>query len=67
MGGNSLVADNILAILTSLQQRYGDPRYRPSLWLQRRSKLGQSLLMLPTKITGTTQHKSAENSVTLEL
>lgn len=65
--GNSLVADNILAILTSLQQRYGDPRYRPSLWLQRRSKLGQSLLMLPTKITGTTQHKSAENSVTLEL
>jgi len=65
--GDFLAANNILAILTSLQQRYGDPRYRPSLWLQRRARLAQSLLMLPTKITEAIQQQTAESSEDFEL
>lgn len=62
--GDSLAATNVLDILTSLQGRFGDPRYRPSLWLQRRARLTQSLMMMPTEIT---QYKADENSAVLEL
>jgi 3-hydroxybutyryl-CoA dehydrogenase len=34
----------LLRILAELQAAYGDPRYRPSLWLSRRARLGVSLL-----------------------
>jgi 3-hydroxybutyryl-CoA dehydrogenase len=34
----------MLAILHELARVYGDPRYRPSLWLSRRARLGVSLL-----------------------
>ena len=36
-------ADRILEILKSMQRVTGDPRYRPSLWLQRRVQLGMPL------------------------
>jgi len=42
--GDSLGADNLLEVLFNLQTVYGDPRYRPSPWLRRRSALGLSLL-----------------------
>lgn len=42
--GDKLGADRILEILKSMQRVTGDPRYRPSLWLQRRVQLGLSLL-----------------------
>jgi len=42
--GDKLGADRILEILKSMQRVTGDPRYRPSLWLQRRVQLGMSLL-----------------------
>ena len=42
--GDALGAERILEILKSLQRVTGDPRYRPSLWLQRRVQLGMSLL-----------------------
>jgi 3-hydroxybutyryl-CoA dehydrogenase len=42
--GNLLGADTILVILHNLVQQTGDPRYRPSAWLQRRAALGLSLL-----------------------
>jgi 3-hydroxybutyryl-CoA dehydrogenase len=29
--------------LTNMQRAYGDPRYRPSVWLSRRARLGISL------------------------
>jgi len=35
---------NILEVLFNLQTVYGDPRYRPSPWLRRRSVIGLSLL-----------------------
>jgi 3-hydroxybutyryl-CoA dehydrogenase len=41
--GDKLGADRILEILKSMQRVTGDPRYRPSLWLQRRVQLGMSL------------------------
>jgi len=41
--GDSLGAHNILTILETMQDFYGDPRYRPSPWLKRRAKLGASL------------------------
>ena len=43
--GDSLGAKKILAILRGLHDAYGDPRYRPSLWLTRRAALGISLTM----------------------
>lgn len=42
--GDALGAERILEILKSMQRVTGDPRYRPSLWLQRRVQLGMSLL-----------------------
>ncbi|HEX5079749.1 MAG TPA: 3-hydroxyacyl-CoA dehydrogenase [Geminicoccaceae bacterium] len=41
--GDALGAGKILAILRGLQDAYGDPRYRPSPWLERRAALGVSL------------------------
>lgn len=42
--------DVVLTLLRQLQERYGDPRYRPSIWLQRRAELGVSLLTSPTEV-----------------
>jgi len=42
--GDSLGAARVLEVLRNLQRVTGDPRYRPSLWLQRRVQLGMSLL-----------------------
>lgn len=42
--GDALGAGHIYAILRNLEKVTGDPRYRPSLWLQRRVQLGMSLL-----------------------
>jgi 3-hydroxybutyryl-CoA dehydrogenase len=41
--GDRLGPMRILRILESMASNYGDPRYRPSLWLSRRAKLGLSL------------------------
>ena len=41
--GDHLGPQRVLAILHNLQRVTGDPRYRPSLWLQRRAQLGLSL------------------------
>ena len=41
--GDRLGGRRILAILEALQSATGDPRYRPSLWLRRRGRLGISL------------------------
>ncbi len=42
--GDALGAQHILEILRNMERVTGDPRYRPSLWLQRRVQLGMSLL-----------------------
>ncbi|ALM85730.1 3-hydroxyacyl-CoA dehydrogenase [Bordetella sp. N] len=41
--GDALGGARILEILRNMQRVTGDPRYRPSLWLQRRVQLGLSL------------------------
>jgi 3-hydroxybutyryl-CoA dehydrogenase len=41
--GNQIGPQTVLTILNNLQQQSGDPRYRPSAWLQRRAMLGLSL------------------------
>ena len=41
--GDELGAERILLILEHIYGLTGDPRYRPSPWLQRRAKLGVSL------------------------
>lgn len=41
--GDEVGADKIYRILKNAYDAYGDPRYRPSLWLLRRAKLGLSL------------------------
>jgi 3-hydroxybutyryl-CoA dehydrogenase len=41
--GNQIGPKNVLQILEACQRLYGDPRYRPSLWLRRRAELGLSL------------------------
>jgi 3-hydroxybutyryl-CoA dehydrogenase len=41
--GDALGADKLLAILRRMQAVTGDPRYRPSPWLERRAALGLSL------------------------
>jgi 3-hydroxybutyryl-CoA dehydrogenase len=41
--GDQLGAVTVAAILKNLEQSTGDPRYRPSPWLQRRAALGLSL------------------------
>jgi 3-hydroxybutyryl-CoA dehydrogenase len=40
---DTLGVDKIYAILTAMQRIYGDPRYRPNIWLTRRARLGLSL------------------------
>ena len=42
--GDRLGVDKILKVLTNMQRVYGDQRYRPTLWLSRRARLGVSLL-----------------------
>jgi 3-hydroxybutyryl-CoA dehydrogenase len=42
--GDLLGAATVHRILTSMNRIYGDPRYRPNIWLTRRAKLGVSLL-----------------------
>ncbi len=42
--GDAIGPARILAILRELSAAYGDPRYRPSVWLSRRARLGVSLL-----------------------
>jgi 3-hydroxybutyryl-CoA dehydrogenase len=42
--GDRFGAQRILTILERLHETTHDPRYRPSLWLRRRAKLGLSLL-----------------------
>ena len=42
--GDEIGAGIILEILENMQAVYGDPRYRPSIWLKRRAMLGLSLL-----------------------
>jgi 3-hydroxybutyryl-CoA dehydrogenase len=41
--GDRLGVATVLTILKNLQEQTGDPRYRPSPWLQRRAMLGLSL------------------------
>ena len=42
--GDALGAQTVLTILNNLMAQSGDPRYRPSAWLQRRARLQLSLL-----------------------
>jgi 3-hydroxybutyryl-CoA dehydrogenase len=42
--GDRLGVDRIHKVLTNMQRVQGDPRYRPTLWLSRRARLGVSLL-----------------------
>lgn len=42
--GDRLGPARILKVLTNMQRVYGDQRYRPTLWLSRRARLGVSLL-----------------------
>ena len=46
--GDTIGAGRVFAILEQLQSIYGDPRYRPSIWLRRRAMLGLSLLHTET-------------------
>ena len=41
---DTLGVNKIYAILTAMQRIYGDPRYRPNIWLTRRARLGVSLV-----------------------
>jgi len=42
--GDVVGPERIYKVLTSMYRIYGDPRYRPSIWLTRRARLGVSLL-----------------------
>jgi 3-hydroxybutyryl-CoA dehydrogenase len=42
--GDALGARRVLTVLENMQRIYGDPRYRPNVWLARRARLGVSLL-----------------------
>ena len=42
--GDRLGPDKVLKVLTNMQRVQGDQRYRPTLWLSRRARLGVSLL-----------------------
>ena len=42
--GDRLGPDRILKVLSNMQRITGDQRYRPTLWLSRRARLGVSLL-----------------------
>jgi 3-hydroxybutyryl-CoA dehydrogenase len=39
-----LGVERIHRVLTAMNRIYGDPRYRPNIWLTRRAKLGVSAL-----------------------
>lgn len=41
--GDKIGAPTVLHILQCLERFYGEPRYRPSVWLKRRASLGLSL------------------------
>jgi 3-hydroxybutyryl-CoA dehydrogenase len=42
--GDVIGVDRVHQVLSSMYRIYGDPRYRPNIWLTRRAKLGVSLL-----------------------
>jgi len=42
--GDVLGPERVYKVLTGMYRIYGDPRYRPNIWLTRRAKLGVSLL-----------------------
>jgi 3-hydroxybutyryl-CoA dehydrogenase len=42
--GDVLGVQRVHKVLSSMHAIYGDPRYRPNIWLTRRAKLGVSLL-----------------------
>ena len=42
--GDVLGPGRVWQVLSSMHRIYGDPRYRPTIWLSRRAKLGVSLL-----------------------
>jgi 3-hydroxybutyryl-CoA dehydrogenase len=42
--GDVLGPERVYKVLTGMYRIYGDPRYRPNIWLARRAKLGVSLL-----------------------
>ena len=42
--GDVLGAQRVHQVLSAMYRIYGDPRYRPNIWLTRRAKLGVSLL-----------------------
>jgi len=42
--GDVLGPHRVLEVLAAMHRIYGDPRYRPNIWLSRRAKLGISLL-----------------------
>lgn len=42
--GDALGPRRVLSVLQAMQRLTGDPRYRPTLWLSRRARLGVSLL-----------------------
>jgi len=42
--GDALGPSRVLRVLEGMHRLTGDPRYRPSLWLARRARLGVSLL-----------------------
>jgi 3-hydroxybutyryl-CoA dehydrogenase len=42
--GDVLGARRVYQVLASMYRIYGDPRYRPNIWLTRRAQLGVSLL-----------------------
>ncbi|WP_413190296.1 3-hydroxyacyl-CoA dehydrogenase [Psychrobacter sp. AT9] len=50
--GDELGAERILLILERIYGLTGDPRYRPSPWLQRRAKLGISLFTQQNNCSG---------------
>ncbi len=41
--GDVLGAQRVHKVLSSMYRIYGDPRYRPNIWLTRRARLGVSL------------------------
>jgi 3-hydroxybutyryl-CoA dehydrogenase len=42
--GDVIGPERIYRVLASMYRIYGDPRYRPTIWLTRRARLGVSLL-----------------------
>lgn len=42
--GDVIGVDRVYRVLSSMYRIYGDPRYRPNIWMTRRARLGVSLL-----------------------